>query len=314
MERVAKRYARGEVEHVDWLDRLALRAVGDLRAREAARRADADDEDAMPAAAAAPAASADTAGAPDAAALVAPGGLQLAVELPAFPRAVIYQQAGVGAHGGAAGAPTPGATADAISTPLPGTGGAGGGALGAAGAGAPPPSAASLILVHDWEAGRGNPAEGKAAKLARGLSRGLVDRRLKPDTEERRRIEAVLDHPPNRCGGAGERMQAVRGRCGGPLAAAHASAGCRTLAPSCSWSQPSSCPPHPPTPAPPTRSPLSADDKALLWRFRFALTPDPRALTKFLKCVDWADASEARQVRARAGRWLGVRARGARAR
>ena len=31
------------------------------------------------------------------------------------------------------------------------------------------------------------------------------------------------------------------------------------------------------------RRPLGADDKALLWRFRFALTSDPRALTKFLK-------------------------------
>lgn len=29
--------------------------------------------------------------------------------------------------------------------------------------------------------------------------------------------------------------------------------------------------------------PLSADDKALLWRFRYAITAFPRALTKFLK-------------------------------
>lgn len=42
--------------------------------------------------------------------------------------------------------------------------------------------------------------------------------------------------------------------------------------------------------------PLSSEDRTLLWRFRFALTADKRALTKFLKCVDWSDASEARQV------------------
>lgn len=44
--------------------------------------------------------------------------------------------------------------------------------------------------------------------------------------------------------------------------------------------------------------PLAAKDKALLWRFRYALTSEPRALTKFLKCVDWSDASEARQASA----------------
>ena len=47
--------------------------------------------------------------------------------------------------------------------------------------------------------------------------------------------------------------------------------------------------------APPTR-PLSAEESALLWRFRWALTPEPRALTRFLRCVDWSDASEARQA------------------
>lgn len=46
----------------------------------------------------------------------------------------------------------------------------------------------------------------------------------------------------------------------------------------------------------PPNKPLHADDKALLWRFRYSLTQDPRALTKFLKCVDWSDASEAKQV------------------
>ena len=188
VEQVVKRYERGEVEHVDWLDRLAQRSIAELRAREAAQRQD-DAELAAAGEGAGPLPSGGTSPA------VAPGGIQLLVELPSFPRTVIYQQAAVGQHGGApagglAGAGT--ATADAISTPLPGTSGAAGGAGGTGGS-------STLILLHDAEVGRENPAEAKAAKLARSLTRGLVDKKLKPDTEERRRIEAVLDYPPNRC-------------------------------------------------------------------------------------------------------------------
>ncbi len=173
-----KRYERGEVEHVPWLDRLALVAVQELRDAEQARRQEA-----------AEAGEADG----NAADGVAPGGLQLLVELPSFPRTVIYQQAAVAVagHGAPAGAGGATATADAISTPLPGTAAAGSGARGLGGG--------PLILLHDAEVGRENPAEAKAQKLARSLTRGMVDKRLKPDTEERRRIEAVLDYPPNRC-------------------------------------------------------------------------------------------------------------------
>lgn len=185
-----KRYERGEVEHVDWLDRLAQRSIAELRAREAGRRqAEAEAEAAGEGAS--NGAPASGGGNP----AVAPGGIQLLVELPSFPRTVIYQQAAVPLHGGApAGSLASGgtATADAISTPLPGTSGATGGGGGGAG------GTSSLILLHDAEVGRENPAEAKAAKLARSLTRGLVDKKLKPDTEERRRIEAVMDYPPNR--------------------------------------------------------------------------------------------------------------------
>jgi phosphatidylinositol 3-kinase len=81
---------------------------------------------------------------------------------------------------------------------LPGTSGAGTAARGGGGATVGP-----LVLLVDAEVGRENPAEAKAAKLARSLTRGLVDKRLKPDTEERRRIEVVLEHPPNRRGRGG---------------------------------------------------------------------------------------------------------------
>lgn len=42
---------------------------------------------------------------------------------------------------------------------------------------------------------------------------------------------------------------------------------------------------------PPTR-PLDMESQNLLWKFRFAMRQDPRALTKFLKCVDWSDPAE----------------------
>lgn len=77
------------------------------------------------------------------------------------------------------------------------------------------------------QVGRDNPAELKAQKLARGLARGVIDRDLKPNSEERRRIMGLLRLPPNK--------------------------------------------------------PLHADEKALLWRFRFSLQQETRALTKFLQ-------------------------------
>ena len=46
--------------------------------------------------------------------------------------------------------------------------------------------------------GRENPSELKAQKLARSVTRGLVDRDLKPDVEEKRQIDAILLYPPNR--------------------------------------------------------------------------------------------------------------------
>lgn len=46
--------------------------------------------------------------------------------------------------------------------------------------------------------GRENPAEHKAQKMARSVTRGLVDRALKPDTEEKRFINEILHYPPNR--------------------------------------------------------------------------------------------------------------------
>ncbi|KAL2010307.1 hypothetical protein VTN00DRAFT_6114 [Thermoascus crustaceus] len=41
---------------------------------------------------------------------------------------------------------------------------------------------------------------------------------------------------------------------------------------------------------------LSAEEKDLIWRFRYYLTRDKRALTKFVKSVNWRDIGEARQA------------------
>ncbi|KAG0301860.1 Phosphatidylinositol (PI) 3-kinase [Dissophora globulifera] len=46
---------------------------------------------------------------------------------------------------------------------------------------------------------------------------------------------------------------------------------------------------------PPSHS-LTAEEKNLLWKFRFYLTRDKRALTKFLKSVVWSDPIEAKQA------------------
>lgn len=41
---------------------------------------------------------------------------------------------------------------------------------------------------------------------------------------------------------------------------------------------------------------LNAEEKDLVWKFRYYLTRDKRTLTKFIKSVNWQDASEARQA------------------
>ncbi|KAI8980284.1 kinase-like domain-containing protein [Pilobolus umbonatus] len=46
---------------------------------------------------------------------------------------------------------------------------------------------------------------------------------------------------------------------------------------------------------PPTQT-LTPEEKDLVWKFRFYLTRDKRALTKFLKCVVWTDSTEVRQA------------------
>eukprot|EP00878_Enallax_costatus_P036478 GHUV01040968.1.p1 GENE.GHUV01040968.1~~GHUV01040968.1.p1 ORF type:complete len:502 (+),score=176.25 GHUV01040968.1:517-2022(+) len=155
--------------------------------------------------------------------------LLLSLELPVFPHAVLYQQ------------PLSAAAVVAQGVPKKDVSG------GAAAAGA---LTNDIVRIHDSEMGLDNPAELKAAKLARSVTRGVIDRDLKPNSDERRRIAAVLRLPPNK--------------------------------------------------------PLTPEAKALLWRFRFSLVSEKRALTKFLKCVDWTDAQEARQAADMMQQWAPI--------
>uniref|UniRef100_A0A1D2AFT8 phosphatidylinositol 3-kinase n=2 Tax=Auxenochlorella protothecoides TaxID=3075 RepID=A0A1D2AFT8_AUXPR len=57
--------------------------------------------------------------------------------------------------------------------------------------------------------------------------------------------------------------------------------------------------------APPTRA-LGGAEQALLWRYRYALASERRALTRFLRCVDWADGGEAAQAAALMAAWAPI--------
>lgn len=46
----------------------------------------------------------------------------------------------------------------------------------------------------------------------------------------------------------------------------------------------------------PPSQPLNAEEKDLIWKFRFYLTRDKRGLTKFLKSVTWRDPLEVKQA------------------
>jgi phosphatidylinositol 3-kinase len=245
IRQVLKRYNRGEVERLSWLDALTINAVAQLEQEEALFNTTGD--------------SSSTTTTTTTTTTTAPsdGGehLHLVIHLLEFPLAVVYQQnSGPTATGPSTSSSSTTTAAAAISSSTTTT------TTTTSPIKKPHPSrstttttAKSLstpqgstvgtgnLKIYDPEIGRPNPSEHKAQKLARssiGNRTGVVDKNLKPDTEERRRIAAILASPPN--------------------------------------------------------VPLSSSDKVLLWRFRYALTSDPRALTKFLKSVDWRDALDSR--------------------
>jgi phosphatidylinositol 3-kinase len=51
---------------------------------------------------------------------------------------------------------------------------------------------------------------------------------------------------------------------------------------------------------------LSPEETDLVWKFRYHLTRDKRAATKFVKSVNWADQSESKQAIQVLGRWTAI--------
>ena len=51
---------------------------------------------------------------------------------------------------------------------------------------------------------------------------------------------------------------------------------------------------------------MSEQEKDLLWKFRYYLTRDKKALTKFLKCVIWSDPVEAKQAIDLLSAWVSI--------
>ena len=106
---------------------------------------------------------------------------------------------------------------------------------------------AEVVLYKDLEQYRDNPALHMHHKLARSLLSAGFAKELKPDNEERRRLEVLVDYPPT------------------------------------------------------TR--LREEERELLWKFRYTLTKEKRALTKLLKCVDWDDAREVQHAEKLVEEW-----------
>ncbi|KAJ3694315.1 hypothetical protein LUZ60_009795 [Juncus effusus] len=180
LERLVNKYERGQIQRIDWLDRLAFNAIDQIKKKEADKPENSH--------------------------------LSLVVDFCSFEHRVVFQEFGVNYL-----APSPVSSTNEI------------------------------VTVWDPEMGRTNPSEHKQLKLARSLTRGVVDRDLKPSINERKTIQWILKYPP-------------------------------------------------------TRS-LNGEERQLLWKFRFSLMSEKKALTKFLRCVEWSDVQEAKQAIELMGRW-----------
>ncbi|KAJ4711089.1 Phosphatidylinositol 3-kinase [Melia azedarach] len=183
MERLEKhvnKYERGQIQRIDWLDRLTFKAMERIKEQESCRNGNSY--------------------------------LYLIVDFCSFEHRVVFQESGANFL---------------LPTPITSTN--------------------ELVTVWDPEVGKINPSEHKQLKLARSLTRGIIDRDLKPSSNERKSIQRILKYPPTRT--------------------------------------------------------LSGDEKQLLWKFRFSLMSEKKALTKFLRSVEWSDVQEAKQALELMGRW-----------
>ncbi|XP_068641536.1 phosphatidylinositol 3-kinase, root isoform [Aristolochia californica] len=180
LERLLNKYERGQIQQIDWLDRLSFKAMEKIKERESSRSGNSH--------------------------------LNLILDFCSFEHRVVFQESGPNFF-----SPSPMSSTN------------------------------ELVVVWDPEIGRINPSEHKQLRLARSLTRGIIDRDLKPSSNERKSIQRILKYPPTRT--------------------------------------------------------LSGDERQLLWKFRFSLMSEKKALTKFLRCVEWSDVQEAKQALDLMGRW-----------
>ncbi|KAF9622887.1 hypothetical protein IFM89_035120 [Coptis chinensis] len=180
LEKLANKYERGQIQPIDWLDRLSFKAMEKIKEKESSRNGSSN--------------------------------LNLIVDFCSFEHRVVFQESGANFF-----SPSPVSSTNEI------------------------------VTVWDPEVGRANPSEHKQLKLARSLNRGIIDKDLKPSSNERKSIQRILKYPPTRT--------------------------------------------------------LSGDERQLLWKFRFSLMSEKKALTKFLRCVEWSDLQEAKQALELMGKW-----------
>ncbi|KAJ5072467.1 phosphatidylinositol 3-kinase catalytic subunit type 3 [Anaeramoeba ignava] len=112
---------------------------------------------------------------------------------------------------------------------------------------AKPPN--DIKCIWDPEIFKDNPVEMKNRKLTRSR-RTELDRDLKPNVEEIRKMEEIIHQPPTKN--------------------------------------------------------LTDLEKELLWTYRYSLTKNKKALTKFLRCVDWTDKSEEKQAQELITEWVQI--------
>ncbi|KAH1253219.1 Phosphatidylinositol 3-kinase, root isoform [Glycine max] len=180
LEKLVNKYERGQIQRVDWLDRLTFKTMERIKERESLKNGSSH--------------------------------LYLVVDFCSFEHRVVFQESGANFL---------------FPSPIASTN--------------------DIVVVWDPEVGKINPSEHKQLKLARSLTRGVIDRDLKPSSNERKSIQRILKYPPTRT--------------------------------------------------------LSGDERQLLWKFRFSLMSEKRALTKFLRCVEWSDVQEAKQALELMGKW-----------
>ncbi|XP_054809368.1 phosphatidylinositol 3-kinase, root isoform [Prosopis cineraria] len=180
LEKLENKYERGQINPIDWLDRLTFKTMEKIKECESLQNGSSH--------------------------------LYLVVDFCSFEHQVAFQESGANFL-------------------LP----------------SPIASTNDIVIVWDPEVGKINPSEHKQLKLARSLTRGVIDRDLKPSSIERKSIQRILKYPPTRT--------------------------------------------------------LSGDERQLLWKFRFSLMSEKKALTKFLRCVEWSDIQEAKQAVELMGKW-----------